>query len=196
MFRHQSLLACLALGVCLMTTSPNTRGHGLDRPLPPFTRSDAASWLNSPPLTVDQLRGQVVLLDVWTFGCWNCTGSIPWLKALEQRLAGSAFRIVGIHSPEFAHERDASAVAAEVRKLGLHHAIMLDNDLAYWAALENRYWPAFHLVDRRGHLRAVYIGETHDGDAQAQRIEENIRALLVEPAADTAPLTLSSPYRQ
>jgi hypothetical protein len=168
-----------------MAAVPNVRAGELNRPLPSFTRSDAASWLNSPPLRVEQLRGQVVLLDVWTFGCWNCTGSIPWLKALEQRLADKPFRIIGIHSPEFAHERDAGAVAAEARKLGLHHAIMLDNDLSYWRALENRYWPAFYLVDRRGRLRAAYVGETHDGDTQATRIEANIEALLAEP--ETAP---------
>lgn len=184
MFRYLSLLACLVLGVCLMAISINTRGQaqGLDRPLPAFTRSDTASWLNSPPLTVDQLRGQVVLLDVWTFGCWNCTGSIPWLRALEQRLSDRPFRIIGIHSPEFAHEHDASAVATQAQKLGLHHPIMLDNDLAYWTALENRYWPAFYLVDKRGRLRAVYIGETHEGDTQAAHIEDKIRAMLAEAA--------------
>lgn len=183
MFRRLFLLASLAAGTSLFAARPESsaRSQVLDRPLPSFTRTDPASWLNSLPLTVAQLRGEVVLLDVWTFGCWNCTGSIPWLKALENRLAGKPFRIIGIHSPEFDHEHDPASVADQARKLGLHHAIMLDNDLAYWAALENRYWPAFYLVDKRGRLKAAYVGETHESDAQARRIEENIIRLLAEP---------------
>ena len=81
------------------------------RPLPEFTTADAAEWFNSPPLKVADLRGRVVLIDVWTFGCWNCYRSFPWLNALEKRLAGRDFTVIGIHSPEFDHEHDADRVA-------------------------------------------------------------------------------------
>jgi len=181
--RYFSLAGVLAAGLGLVLAWP-TAGNAemqLDRPLPAFTHTDAGSWLNSPPLTVQDLRGQVVLLDVWTFGCWNCTGSIPWLKKLEKSFAGQPFRIVGIHTPEFSNERDPSQVAAHVRSLGVAGPVMLDNDQAYWNALENQYWPAFYVVDKKGRLRALYVGETHAGQAQAQEIETRIRMLLAEP---------------
>ena len=150
------------------------------RPLPEFTTADAAEWFNSPPLKVADLRGRVVLIDVWTFGCWNCYRSFPWLNALEKRLAGRGFTVIGIHSPEFDHERDADRVAAKIEEFGLQHPVMMDNDFAYWQALRNRYWPAFYLVDKQGVIRHLNVGETHEGDERAQRIEEQILALLAE----------------
>ncbi len=151
--------------------------------LPEFTQSAPGAWINSPPLTRADLRGKVVLVDVWTFECWNCYRSFPWLTALEERFAAAPFTVVGIHSPEFERERDVAAVRAKAREFGLHHPIMIDNDFAYWRALGNRYWPAFYLVDKRGRVRDVFIGETHAGDAQARRIATAISRLLAEPDA-------------
>ena len=150
-------------------------------PLPEFTRTDQAAWLNSPPLRRADLAGQVVLVDVWTFECWNCYRSFPWLTALEKQLAGSPFRVVGIHSPEFAREREPARVRAKIAEFGLHHPVMLDNDFAYWNALGNRYWPAFYLVDRQGRIRHTFVGEVHAGDRQARAMEAAIRELLAEP---------------
>lgn len=150
------------------------------RPLPEFTNDRPGEWFNGPPLTVADLRGKVVLVDVWTYGCWNCYRSFPWLKSLEKRLAGHDFTVVGIHSPEFDHERDPARVAAKIQEFELHHPVMMDNDFAYWRALRNRYWPAFYLVDKRGVIRHLHVGETHEGDARAQRIEEQILTLLAE----------------
>ena len=150
------------------------------RPLPEFTTADAAEWFNGPPLTVADLRGRVVLVDVWTFGCWNCYRSFPWLNALEKRLADRDFTVIGIHTPEFDHERDPDRVALKIEEFGLHHPVMMDNDFAYWQALRNRYWPAFYLVDKQGMIRHLHVGETHEGDARARRIEEQILALLAE----------------
>lgn len=172
----------LTLGLALLLTACAQAVDQAEqpRPLPAFSQTSADAWLNSPPLTVDALRGKVLLVDVWTFGCWNCYRSFPWLNAMEKRLADEDFRVIGIHSPEFAHEHEAAAVAAKIEKFELRHPVMLDNDFAYWRALENRYWPAFYLVDREGMIRHVHVGETHAGDAQAEQIEERIRALLAE----------------
>lgn len=148
--------------------------------LPEFTSTEPGHWFNSGPLRVADLRGRVLLVDVWTFGCWNCYRSFPWLKALEADLAGQPFQVIGIHSPEFAHERDPARVAAKIAEFGLDHPVMLDDDLAYWRALDNRYWPAFYLVDKAGRIRHRHVGETHAGDARAQRIERQIRVLLAE----------------
>ena len=148
--------------------------------LPEFTQTDPAAWFNSAPLTRESLKGKVVLVDVWTFECWNCYRSFPWLKALEQRLSGQPFQVVGIHSPEFDRERNPKQVRAKIAEFGLHHPVMMDNDFAYWNALGNRYWPAYYLVDKQGRVRERFVGETHEGDAQAKRIETAIETLLAE----------------
>ncbi len=172
-------LASLLTGLLLVNGTSN--GRALDgRPLPEFTTRDPAHWFNSPPLKVADLAGKVVLLDIWTFDCWNCYRSFPWLRALERRLANQPFTVIGIHSPEFAHERDPDRVAAKIAEFQLHHPVMMDNNMAYWRALGNRYWPTFWLVDKQGRLRHVFIGETHEGDARARAIEAAIDELLGE----------------
>jgi len=172
------MIRTLALAIVLLGTGG---ALATDRgPLPEFTSNGSQDWFNSSPLRVADLRGQVVLIDVWTFGCWNCYRSFPWLNGLEARLAGEAFRVIGIHSPEFAHERDPGQIAAKIAEFGLRHPVMLDNDFAYWRALGNRYWPTFYLVDKQGRIRFVHVGETHSGNAQAVTIEEQIRTLLAE----------------
>lgn len=150
------------------------------RPLPQFTTQNAADWSNSPPLNTADLRGRVLLVDVWTFGCWNCYRSFPWLKALQDRLADQPFTVIGIHSPEFEHEKDRTRVLDKIAEFGLEHPVMLDNDFAFWRALNNRYWPAFYLVDKRGMIRFLHVGETHEGDARAIAIEQQISILLRE----------------
>jgi thiol-disulfide isomerase/thioredoxin len=149
-------------------------------PAPEFTHTAQEAWLNSPPLTLDSLRGQVVLVDFWTFDCWNCYRSIPWLKALEERFKNEAFTIIGVHTPEFDHEKELENVRAKVQEFELAHPVMIDNDFSYWRAMGNRYWPAFYLIDRRGLVRKVYVGETHQGDSQARRIQNTVARLLAE----------------
>ncbi len=165
------VLACLA-AACAQAFEP--------RPVPEFTSTRPEQWVNSPPLTTAKLRGQVLLIDVWTFDCWNCYRSFPWLKGLEARLANQPFRVIGVHSPEFEHERELARVAAKVREFGLEHPVMLDNDFAFWRALGNRYWPAFYLVDKEGLIRHLHVGETHAGTARARLIEEQLDSLLSE----------------
>ena len=149
---------------------------------PEFSHRDAAEWLNSAPLDLAALRGQVVLLEVWAFDCWNCARSLPWLRTLTQNYAAATFRVIGVHTPELAQERVRANVVAKVAELGVTWPVMLDTDMSYWQALGNRYWPAFYLLDRAGRVRAVFVGETHVGDAQALEIERAIAALLAEAA--------------
>jgi len=148
--------------------------------LPEFTSQRAEHWLNSPPLQRAGLKGKVVLLDIWTFDCWNCYRSFPWLNDLEKRLHGQDFVVIGIHSPEFNHEKDPQKVAAKISAFGLQHPVMLDNDFRYWRALSNKYWPSYYLVDKKGRIRHRHIGETHKGDSRATLIEHQIKALLTE----------------
>ena len=147
---------------------------------PEFTHSAQADWVNSKPLILADLRGQVVLVDIWTFECWNCYRSFPWLRATEAKFAPRGLRVVGVHSPEFDREKVRANIEAKVAQFGLHHPIMVDTDFSYWHALGNRYWPAYYLFDKQGRVRAVYAGETHADDAQADAIARDIEALLAE----------------
>ncbi|MGH8455097.1 MAG: redoxin family protein [Nevskiales bacterium] len=149
---------------------------------PAFTHRDADDWINSRPLTWKDLQGHVVLLDFWTFACWNCYRSIPWLHTVEDRFGPKGLRVVGVHTPELPHEYLRGNVLEKIVEFKLTHPVMLDNDHSYWKAIGNRYWPTFYLVDRRGRLRSVYYGETHAGDSNAQAMEAAIEKLLAEPA--------------
>jgi hypothetical protein len=99
---------------------------------------------------------------------------------VQKKFKDKNFVIVGIHSPEFDRERDAKAVQAAADKNKLTYPHYIDNDFAYWRALKNRYWPAFYLIDKKGHIRAVEIGEMHSGTSRAKTFEEKITGLLVE----------------
>ena len=147
---------------------------------PEFTQTSANDWLNSKPLTLESLRGNVVLIDFWTFGCWNCYRSFPWLNDMEERLKDRGLVVIGVHTPEFDHEKNPDAVSNKIEEFGLQHAVMIDNDMTYWRAMKNRYWPAYYLIDKQGRIRGKYVGETHTGDKRATEIEQLITKLLKE----------------
>lgn len=145
---------------------------------PEFTHSSPDEWINSPPLTLVQLRGRPVLIEFWTFDCINCRRTLPWLKQMYQRYASEGLVIVSVHTPELAHERDVQKVRAAVQRLGVDHPVMLDNDFSYWDALANRYWPAFYLIDRAGALHSTAIGELHVGEARGDEFERRVREVV------------------
>lgn len=126
------------------------------------------------------MRGKVVLLDVWTFMCWNCTNSIPWVKEMHKRFASKDFLIIGIHTPEFEREKKIANVQEAVTKHGLANPQFIDNDYEYWRALKNRYWPAFYVVDKKGVIRHLAIGEVHVGDRRDREIQQIVQKLLEE----------------
>ena len=148
--------------------------------MPEFTQTDEIAWFNSKPLKSNDLRGKVVLIDVWTYGCWNCYNSFPWLRSVEEKYADQDFTVIGIHTPEFDREKDPTNVAKKISEFELHHPVMMDNDFAYWRALRNKYWPAYYIVDKKGNIRDAFIGETHEGDRRAKKIEKLIAKLLKE----------------
>lgn len=184
-------LAVLAAATWL-AASLDSNAQAVPQRAPEFTHASASEWINSRPLTLADLRGRVVLVDFWTFDCWNCYRSFPWLHDLEARLATQHFTVLGVHSPEFEHERDRKRVEAKVREFELRHPVMIDNDFSYWRALGNRYWPAFYVIDKQGRIRGSFAGETHAGD-RARAVEALIRQLLAEPAPPTAPSPDSPP---
>ncbi len=175
------IASAMLFALTALSTNP---AHAFDyegRPAAPeFTHNRTQDWINSSPLKLSDLRGQVVLLDIWTYDCWNCYRSFPWLTSLEKRLEGQAFLVVGVHTPEFERERSRENVAQKVAEFELHHPIMLDNDYSFWNALSNRYWPTFYLIDKQGRMVKRFIGETHADSDRAKSIEHAITLLLNE----------------
>lgn len=132
------------------------------------------AWLNSPPLTLQQLRGRPVLIDFWTWDCVNCVRNAPVIERLHRRFADRGLVVIGVHTPEFAHERPLDGVQAAVRRLRLSYPVVQDNDFGIWKAFGNRYWPAAWLVDADG--RIVYRHEGEGGEARlAAAIEGALR---------------------
>lgn len=130
-------------------------------------------WLNSPPLTLAGLRGQVVLVDFWTYSCVNCIRTLPHVNRWAQTYRTAGLVVVGVHTPEFAFEKSTANVETAIRRLGVKHPVAQDNRYATWKAFENRYWPAHYLVDARGRIRYRHFGE-----GEYDRTEAAIQALL------------------
>jgi len=142
----------------------------------------AVTWLNSPPLTPQALRGNVVLIDFWTYSCINCLRALPYVKSWYERYHDKGLVVIGVHSPEFAFEKDIGNVTRAVHDLGITYPVALDNEYAIWQAFNNQYWPAHYFIDAQGRIRAHHFGE---GDyAESEQI---IRELLTE--AGSGPLT-------
>ena len=138
-----------------------------------------ANWINSRPLTMEQLRGRVVLIDFWTYTCVNCIRTMPYLKDWHAKYAAHGLVIVGVHSPEFEFEKLTENVADNARDLGLEYAIAQDNDFETWRAYRNRFWPAKYLVDQEGIIRY-----NHFGEGAYDETEKQIRRLLESGGAD------------
>ena len=144
---------------------------------PPLPQGPA-KWLNGESVQWTDLKGKVVLLNVWTFACWNSYRSLPWVVSLQQKFPD--LQILGIHSPEFDYEKDRNKLRSTMRNYGVDYPQLLDDNHGYWDQLDNRYWPAFYVVDKQGRIRGRFAGETHADDRQAREIEKLIAALSQE----------------
>jgi thiol-disulfide isomerase/thioredoxin len=131
------------------------------------------TWLNSQPLRMADLRGQVVLVDFWTYTCINCLNHLPAIKSWHERYADKGLVTVGVHTPEFAYEKPTRNVQAAIERLGIRHAVAQDNAYATWRAFNNQYWPAVYLVDKAGQI--VY---SHFGEGRYAQTEKTLQALL------------------
>jgi thiol-disulfide isomerase/thioredoxin len=119
----------------------------------------APVWLNSEPLTAEELRGSAVLVDIWTYSCVNWLRTLPYVSAWAERYRNRGLVVVGVHCPEFGFEHDLDNVRRATRQLGVDYPVVIDNDFAIWQSLANRYWPALYLVDRDGRIRFHHFGE-------------------------------------
>jgi cytochrome c biogenesis protein CcdA/thiol-disulfide isomerase/thioredoxin len=145
------------------------------------TLDGAAAWLNSKPLSLASLQGKVVLVDFWTYSCINCLRTLPQLKAWSDRYKDQGLVVVGVHTPEFAFEKDAANVKRAVAELGIGYPVAIDNDQRIWDSFQNQYWPAHYLIDARGRLRSHHFGE-----GEYEESEKTIQQLLkdIHPDAE------------
>jgi len=135
-------------------------------------------WVNSSPLTLKELRGQVVLIDFWTFGCINCVRTLPYVSEWHQKYADEGLVIIGIHRPEFTYEHSTANVEDALDRFEIGYPVAQDNDFTTWRAYKNRYWPAFYFVDKQGEIRYIHIGE-----GSYEKSERIIQQLLAETSA-------------
>lgn len=168
----------------MMMMGPATAGS--EAPLPVEgtlpALDGATGWLNSPPLDAAQLRGKVVLIDFWTYSCINCLRAMPFVHEWQRRYRDHGLVVIGVHTPEFAFERDPRNVMKAVQQLKVDYPVALDNQYAIWRAFNNRYWPAHYFVDAQGNIRGHQFGE-----GNYARSEQVIRRLLAEAGQTRLP---------
>ena len=119
----------------------------------------SGEWINSEPLTLKGLQGRVVLVEFWTFGCYNCRNTLPWVKDWDARYREKGLTIVGVHSPEMDDEKKLANVRREVAALEIHYPVVTDNDYATWRAYDVSAWPTIFVLDKSGRIRWTHVGE-------------------------------------
>ena len=143
-------------------------------------------WLNSEPLTMESLRGSVVLVDFWTYTCVNCIRTLPYLRDWHAKYAERGLSLIGVHTPEFEYEKVTENVISASEELAVVWPVAQDNDFRTWRAYNNRYWPAKYLIDANGVVRY-----THFGEGAYDETERLIRELLEEAGADVSDIAVN-----
>lgn len=144
-----------------------------------------AGWINSDPLTLQSLRGKVVLIDFWTYSCINCIRTFPYVTSWYNTYEKDGLVVIGVHTPEFVFEQERDNVVEAVERYGIRYPVAQDNGYKTWQAYQNRYWPAHYLIDAKGVIRYRHFGE-----GEYEKTEMMIRTLLEEAGAEleTGPL--------
>jgi thiol-disulfide isomerase/thioredoxin len=138
----------------------------------------ATAWLNSAPLTAADLRGKVVLIDVWTYTCINWLRTLPYVRAWSEKYKAQGLVVIGVHSPEFPFEHDVDNVRRAVKDMQVGYPVAVDNDFSIWRAFDNNYWPAVYLLDGGGRIRYQHFGE-----GAYDQTERHIQRLLRDAGA-------------
>ena len=149
-------------------TASDFKNYGL---APSWT--NISNWLNSSPLKAEDLKGKVVLVDFWTYSCINCIRTLPYVTKWYDTYKDQGLVVVGVHTPEFAFEKDSSNVSRAIKQFNIHYPVAQDNDYGTWNVFNNQYWPAEYLIDKDGEI--VY---EHFGEGEYDHTENAIRTLL------------------
>lgn len=169
------LLAAAGATAIAATTLTGASAGPLATPVPAPEFAGIDKWLNSEPLTMQQLRGKVVLVDFWTYTCINCINTLPYAKAWHEKYRDKGLVVVGVHTPEYPVERSTDNVRTALRRFDIRYPVAQDNRYTTWNAYHNSYWPAFYLIDKKGQI--VY---TQFGEGQYAQTEAAIQALLAQ----------------
>ena len=163
-------LTILGITGWLISFTPMSLATGA--PAPEIT---SQTWINSEPLRLENLRGKVVMVEFWTFGCWNCRNIEPYVKAWHEKYAKQGLVVIAVHSPEFKHEYDAEKVKDYIQEHRISYAVPIDNEFRSWGQYRNRYWPTLYLIDKQGNIQYTHIGE-----GAYEETEQAIQRLLAE----------------
>jgi thiol-disulfide isomerase/thioredoxin len=174
-------------GPAMMAAKPDAGSRGLNLGVeggfPSLT--GAVDWLNSPPLTAEALKGKVVLIDFWTYSCINCLRAVPYVRAWYEKYKDQGLVVIGVHTPEFAFERNIDNVRKAVADLKIGYPVAVDSAYAIWRAFGNEYWPAHYFIDAQGRTRYHHFGE-----GEYDQSERVIQRLLAEAGHDSDPARL------
>jgi thiol-disulfide isomerase/thioredoxin len=176
--RGQSPLSLITNGIAKVTSGP--ANANADKPIADSKAAPAAEfapgvWINSDPLTLKSLRGRVVIVDFWTFACYNCRNTLPYIKAWDTRYREKGLTIVGVHSPELDEEKVLENVRRETASLGIRYPVVTDNEYATWKAYSVEAWPTIFVLDKQGRIRWTHVGE-----GAYEETETVIQQLLAE----------------
>ena len=173
---EQALLGSIGRGMPTNEAPTDLANLPVEGMMPPL--NGATTWINTPPLTTEQLRGKVVVVDFWTYSCINCIRSIPYVRAWAEKYKDQGLVVIGVHTPEFAFEKSEANVRQNIQRLGITYPVAMDNEFAIWRAFKNQYWPAHYFIDAKGQIRHHHFGEgDYDGS------ERVIQQLLKEAGA-------------
>jgi thiol-disulfide isomerase/thioredoxin len=170
-----SIINIFALGFVFLLSTSQVFAHSVkpqSSSLPNLYKAPEfeglSHWINSDTInSMSELKGKVVLVDFWTYSCYNCINTLPYVKSWYKKYKKDGFVVLGIHAPEFKFERNLRNVKKAVKSNGIEFPVALDNGFKLWRAYRNRYWPAFYLIDKNGYVRYTHFGEGRYKDTEA-----------------------------
>jgi thiol-disulfide isomerase/thioredoxin len=174
----QGPLAVVSMGITRLTSGgPMISSRAVTEETKAATAPEIASgqWINSEPLTLKSLHGRVVLIEFWTFACYNCQNTLPTVKKWDAQYRDKGLTIIGVHTPELDYERNVDNLRREVAGLGIKYPVVTDNDYSTWKAYGVEAWPTVFVLDKQGRVRWTHVGEGAYGET-----EDVIKKLLAE----------------
>lgn len=178
---------CPAFGASRSGTAVLAQAQELAPATALSTLLEGRSWLNTPPLKPEDVRGRVVLVNFWTYSCINVMRALPYVRTWAEKYRDHGLIVVGVHTPEFTFERDVTNVRKALPALGVSYPVVLDNDARIWRGFDNQYWPALYLIDAAGRVRYRSFGE-----GSYDRCERAIQSLLSEASGQPVDLEIKA----
>jgi|SRR6185369_15273134 len=172
------LLTTVSLGISRLTSGGQmipSRTLTAEAEAPTAPELSSGTWINSEPLTLKGLQGRVVLIEFWTFACYNCQNTLPTIRKWDAQYRDQGLTIIGVHTPELDYERNVDNLRREIVGLGIKYPVVTDNDYSTWKAYSVEAWPTVFVLDKKGHVRWTHVGE-----GAYDQTEAVIKKLLAE----------------